>query len=162
WDLGSDPMKFAQDRILLAEELLKNLSDKAVDNGEGFQRARQAFGILLGQYGNGAHLVANYIGGEDMPRDHRGDPSGRDPFVPVKGDKQREALKFLQEHILSDRSFQFSPALLRKLAADRWLHWGNERGVMQPVDYPIHDRVLRIQRVALEQLLDPAVLARVQ
>src|SRR6516165_774275 len=24
WDLGNDPMKFAQDRILLAEELLKN------------------------------------------------------------------------------------------------------------------------------------------
>jgi len=82
--------------------------------------------------------------------------------VPVKGDKQREALKFLQEHILSDKSFQFSPQLLRRLAADRWSHWGNERGVMQPVDYPVYDRVLNIQRVALGQLLDAAVLSRVQ
>jgi hypothetical protein len=162
WDLGSDPMRFAQDRILLAEELLKNLSDKAVDNGEGYQRTRQAFGILLGQYGNGAHLVSNYIGGEHMHRDHRGDPGGRDPFVPVKGDKQREALKFLQDHILSDKSFQFSPQLLRRLAADRWSHWGNDRAVMQPVDYPVYDRVLNVQRVALGQLLDPAVLSRVQ
>jgi hypothetical protein len=162
WDLGADPMKFAQDRILLAEELLKSLSDRAVDTGEGYQRTRLAFGILLGQYGNGGHLVSNYIGGEYMHRDHRGDPNGRDPFVPVKGDKQREALKFLQEHILSDKSFQFSPQLLRRLAADRWSHWGNERGVMQPVDYPVYDRVLNIQRVALGQLLDSSVLSRVQ
>ena len=56
--------------------------------------------MLLQQYGNGAHLVANFVGGEYMHRDHRGDPNGRDPLVPVKGDKQREALKFLQEHIL--------------------------------------------------------------
>ena len=41
----------------------------------------------------------------------------RDPLIPVKCEKQREALKFLQEHILSDRSFQFSPQLLRRLMA---------------------------------------------
>ena len=57
WDLGADPMKFAQDRILLAEELLKGLADRVVDKGEGYQRARLAFGVLLGQYGNGAYLV---------------------------------------------------------------------------------------------------------
>ena len=71
-----------------------------------------------------------------MHRDHRGDPNGRDPLVPVKADKQREALKFLQEHILTDKPFQFSPQLLRRLAADRWMHWGNERAVMRPVEYP--------------------------
>src|SRR5205807_80030 len=37
WDLGSDPMKFAQDRILLAEELLGKLADRGARNGNGFQ-----------------------------------------------------------------------------------------------------------------------------
>lgn len=162
FDLGADPMKFAQDRMLLAEELLKELADKVVDKGEGYQRLRQAFGMLLRQHGNGAYLVASFVGGEYMHRDHRGDPNGRDPFIPVKGAKQREALKFLQEHILTDRPFRFPPALLRRLAADRWWHWGNEQVVFGDVDFLVNERVLAIQRVALEQLLSPAVLARVQ
>jgi hypothetical protein len=162
WDLGSDPMKFAQERMLLAEELLKELADRVVDKGEGYQRARQAFGLLLRQYGDAAHLTANFVGGLYVHRDHRGDPNGRDPFVPVKGDKQREALKFLQEHILTDRAFQFSPQLLRRLAADRWSHWGNYRGMTAAVEYPIHDRIMAIQRVVLGQLLDGQALRRIQ
>ena len=118
-----------------------------------------AFGILLSQYGNGAYLVSKYVGGEHAYRDHRGDPNGRDPFVPVNAAKQREALKFLQEHILTDKPFQFPPELLRKLAVDRWYHWGARP---DSTDFPLHDRILGIQRVALGQLLNPTVLRRVQ
>ncbi len=97
-----------------------------------------------------------------MNRDHRDDPNARDPFVPVKGAKQREALAFLQEHILTDKAFKFSPELLRHLAANRWSHWGNDRAVMMPVEYPVQERILAVQRVALNHLLDPSVLARIQ
>jgi hypothetical protein len=162
WDLGNDPMKFAQDRMVLAEELMKGLADRVVDKGEGYQRAREAFRLLLNQYGNAAFLVAYYVGGEYMHRDHRGDPKARDPFVPVKGTKQREALKFLQEHILNDKPFQFTPELLRKLAADRWSHWGNERMAYSAVEFPLYERILAIQRIVMEQAFDPQVLARIQ
>ena len=162
WDLGSDPAKFAQDRILLAEELLKHLPDQVVDKGEGYQRTRVAFSLLMQQYGNSAHLIAAFVGGEHMNRDHRDDPNGRDPLVPVKGAKQREALLFLQEHLLTDKTFKFSPEMLRHLAANRWSHWGNERAVMQPIEYPVQERILGVQRVALNQLLAPDVLARIQ
>ncbi|HTU93902.1 MAG TPA: zinc-dependent metalloprotease, partial [Gemmataceae bacterium] len=162
WDLGADPMKFAQERILLAEELLKGLEDRVVDKGEGYQRARLAFNVLLGQYGNGAYLTANFIGGEYMHRDHRADPGARDPFVPVQADKQREALKFLQEHVLSEKHFRFSPRLLRHLAADRWMHWGNEWNTFGSVDFPLHQRILSIQRIVLQQVFDPSVLSRIQ
>ncbi len=162
WDLGNDPMKFAQDRILLAEELLKGLPERVVDKGEGYQRTRVAFRVLMAQYGNSAHLVANFVGGEHMNRDHRDDPNGRDPFVPVKSAKQREALQFLQEHILTDKTFKFSPELLRRLASDHWLHWGNDHVMAGPVEYPVQEQILRVQRVALNQLLNPRVLARVQ
>lgn len=162
WDLGSDPMKFGQERMRLAEELLRDLAERTVDKGEGYQRLRQAFSILLHQYGDAAYLVSSHVGGEYIHRDHRGDPNGRDPFVPVPAARQREALKFLQEHILSDRAFQFSPQLLRRLAADRWWHWGNDQAIYRGVEYPVHDRVLNVQRIVLDHLLDPAVLARVQ
>jgi hypothetical protein len=162
WDLGADPMQFGKDRMLLAEEILKTLADKIVEKGEGYQRARQAFSVLLSQYGNAAHLVANFVGGEYVHRDHRGDPGNRDPMAPVNGVKQREALRFLQEHILSDKPFQFSPVLLRKLAADRWNHWGNDRVMVGSVEYPLHERILAIQRVVLGQLLEGGTLSRIQ
>jgi Met-zincin/Domain of unknown function (DUF5117)/Domain of unknown function (DUF5118) len=162
WDLGSDPMKFAQDRMVLAEELMKDLIERIVDKGEGYQRARQAFSLLLGQYGNGAYLVVSHVGGEHMNRDHRGDPNGRDPLVPVKAGRQREALRFLQDHILTDKPFKFPPELLRRLAADRWMHWGNEFSLFSGVEYPLYERILRIQRIVLSELLDPSVLSRIQ
>jgi hypothetical protein len=162
WDLGADPMKFAQDRILLAQELIGGLAERVVDKGEGYQRARQAFDILLGQYGNAAFLVASYLGGEHLHRDHKDDPGARDPFVPVPAAKQRAALHFLQEHILSDKPFRYPPALLRKLGADRWMHWGNESSALESVEFPLHERVLDVQRVVLGQVYDGGVLSRIQ
>ena len=152
-------MKFAQDRMLLSEEMLKSISTKVVDKGEGYQRARVAFGMLLKEYGDGAYLVSKYIGGEHVYRDHRGDAKGREPLVPVAAAKQREALKFLREHVFSDTTYQVSPELLRRLAADRWFHWGASPTA---TDFSLYDRVLGIQRVALSHLLDPTVLRRIQ
>lgn len=162
WDLGADTMKFSQDRVLLAEELLKGLADRVTEKGDGYQKTRQAFARLMRVYGDGAYLVARHVGGEYVNRDHKGDPNGRDPFVPVKAAKQREGLKFLAEHILTDKPFQFPPDLLRKLMADRWSHWGNERAAMSAVEYPLNERILRIQQVALDELLDGATLSRAQ
>ena len=73
--------------------------------------------------------------------------------------KQREALKFLQEHTFSDKAFQFPPELLRRLAVERWSHWGLRP---ESADFPLYDKVLGIQKVALNRLLSPAVLRRVQ
>ena len=86
WDLGADPMKFALDRMALAEELMKGLADRVVEKGEGYQRARVAFGMMLQQYGNAAFLAAQFVGGEHVYRDHKGDANARDPFVP--GDRR--------------------------------------------------------------------------
>ena len=63
-------------------------------------------------------------------------------------------MKVLDEQVLSDKAFRFSPALLRKLAGERWYHWGNDRVSRGGVDYPIHERVLAIQKIVLGQCLD--------
>lgn len=162
WDLGGDPLKFAQERMALAEELMKGLADRVVEKGEGYQRARVAFSIMLQQYGNAAYLAANFVGGEHVFRDHKGDANARDPLIPVKSARQREAIKFLQDRILTDKPFGFPPELLRKLAADRWLHWGNEHAFMSGVTFPLNDRILGIQRVCLYELLHDTTLSHLQ
>jgi hypothetical protein len=161
WDLGADTLKFAKDRVKIAQDLIPKLAEQAVDKGEGYQRARAAFGVLMNQYGNASALAAKHIGGAAVHRDHKGDDKGRDPFVPTSPAKQRESLKFLQENILTDKPFDFPPELLRKLGADRWVHWGNERA-MRAVEFPLYERILGIQRVVLIELLDAGTLSAVQ
>jgi hypothetical protein len=161
WDLGSDPLQFAKDRVKLAQDLLPGLAERVVDKGEGYQRARSAFGILLSQYGDAAFIAAKFVGGSGVHRDHKGDANARDPFVPTAATKQRDALAFLKDQILTDKPFAFSPELLRKLGADRWVHWGNERA-MRAAEFPLNDRVLNIQRVVLGELLDAGTLRAVQ
>jgi Met-zincin/Domain of unknown function (DUF5117)/Domain of unknown function (DUF5118) len=161
YDLGSDVCRFAKDRIVLASSLLKDIDQKVVKDGDSWANSRTAFSALLQQYGNAAHLAANYIGGQYVVRDHKGDKGARDPVIPVAGAKQREALKFLVENILGDQAFQFSPALLRKLGAEKWNHWGDS-SEMRNVHLNLLDRVLGIQRIMLSQCLSTGTLNRLQ
>jgi hypothetical protein len=117
----------------------------------------------MNQWGNAAHLVASYVGGQQVARDHKG-KGARDPVVPVPAAKQREALAFLVEQILSDRAFKFSPTLLRRLSADKWHDWGSGafRFDPGPVEYPVNEEILGIQKIALQQCLSADVLSRLQ
>jgi hypothetical protein len=163
WDLGADPCQFGKERIALASELLKDLDSRVVKDGESWARTRRAFGILLEQWGDGATLASQYVGGQSVSRDHKADKGAHDPIVPVAGAKQRECLKFLTDAILSDKSFQFSPALLRRLGTERWSHWGTGGGVFGPgVDISVLERILAIQKIVLSQCLSSSTLARVQ
>ncbi|WP_422929834.1 zinc-dependent metalloprotease [Singulisphaera sp. PoT] len=162
YDLSSDTLRFSKDRILLAAELLKGLDDKVVKDGESWSRAREAFSILLQQWGNAAFMAASHIGGQSVSRDHKGTKGERDPMIPVKGAKQREALAFLVEQILSDRAFKFSPALMRRVTTERWSHWGDDSLSAGAVgtEFPLHERVLRIQSIVISECLAPEVLSR--
>ncbi|MFO0892721.1 MAG: zinc-dependent metalloprotease [Isosphaeraceae bacterium] len=163
WDLGSDPCQFGRERIELAAELLKDLDARVVKDGDSWARVRRAFSMLLSQYGDGATLAAQFIGGQSVSRDHKGDKDARDPIVPVSGAKQRDCLKFLAENILSDRAFQYSPALLRRLGTERWYHWGNESGMFGPsIDISVLERILGIQKIVLAHCLSGSTLARIQ
>ncbi|MHC5541593.1 zinc-dependent metalloprotease, partial [Singulisphaera rosea] len=164
YDLGSDTLKFAKERIVVASELLKDLDDKVVKDGESWSRVRSAFGFLLGQWGNAAYLAASQIGGQSVSRDHKGSKGEHDPIIPVKGTKQREALAFLSDSILSDKAFKFSPSLLRRLTTERWYHWGNESMFSsgRSTEYPVNERILSIQRIVLNQALAADVLLRLQ
>ena len=141
WDLGADPMKFAQDRMLLAEELLKELADRVVDEGRGLPAdARQAFNVLLGQYGNGgvpgrpsssaaststATTAATRTAATRSCRSTAGQAAGG-AEVPAGPHPDRQAVPVLA-------------GAAAQLAADRWMHWGNETSATS-VDFPVYDR----------------------
>ena len=162
YDLGSDPCRFAKDRITLASQLMKEIDAKAVRDGESWARLRIAFAYLMGQYANGADLVASHIGGQSIYRDHKGDKGAHDPIVPIPGDKQRASLAFLVENVLSDKNFQFSPALLRRLSKEHWDMGVGANGSWMMGETSVNDRVLAIQKIALGHCLNASVLTRLQ
>ena len=162
WDLGADPLEFAKRRQQIISELWDDIADKVTKEGMGYQRVRRAFRSLLGEYTSSMFLASRFIGGQYHHRDHRGDKDGRLPFVPVSAKKQREALAFIKEHALSDKTFDFPPDLLNSLAVTRWSDWGASSGSSSRLDYPLHSVILRNQNMIVARLLDPNVLARVQ
>ena len=163
YDLGNDPLAYGKQRIQLAENLLGNLDDKVVKDGESWVRLRSAFSVLLSQYGNAAYLGVQNIGGQYFAKHHKSDEETPDPVIPVSGKLQRESLSFLTEKILSDEAFHFSPQTLRRLTRENWYHWGSRSSFYGgDLTFPVHDRVLGIQKIVLNHCFNASVLKRLQ
>ena len=71
-------------------------------------------------------------------------------------------MKFLADAILSDKAFQFSPALLRRLGTERWMHWGTDGFYGSGVDISVLERILAIQKIVLGHCLSSSTLARLE
>ncbi len=158
FDLGNDTVAYAKLRAKLISELWPGLVERVVKEGDGYQRARQTFNVLLAQYGRAMDFAARYVGGVYVSRSHRGDKDAKPPFVVVDAAKQREALALIEENVLSDKPFGFTPELYNQLAVSRWYHWGTDANVR--TDYAVHKTILMWQERSLSRLLSPVTLER--
>jgi hypothetical protein len=158
YDLSKDPIAYAKLRAQLISEQWPKVIDETTKDGDGYERVRQAFGILLENHGEAMYFVSRYIGGMYVNRAHKGDANAQPPFVVVDPKKQREALALLEQQVFSDKPFQFPPSLYGYLASSRWSHWGT-RSPMRS-DYPVHEVIGMWQSRILEQLLSSLTLER--
>ncbi len=158
FDFGKEPLDYAKARSELIESLIPGVVDRVTKDGDGYQRARQAFGVLLGNYGSSLFFASRYVGGLYVNRDHKGDPNARPPFQIVPAEKQRAALKLVNERVFNDKPFAFPPEIYNYLAATRWNHWG----VREPerLDFAVHEVILMWQNRVLDQLLSSLTLKR--
>jgi hypothetical protein len=158
FDMGKDPIAYARLRAQLVAEQWPKVIEETAKAGEGYQKVRQVFGILLTNHGRAMHFVSRFVGGVYVNRAHKGDANAQAPFVVVDPVKQREALTLLEEQVFSDKPFQFPPALYNYLASTRWSHWGSRIPLRN--DYPVHDVIAMWQDRILEQLLSGLTLDR--
>lgn len=158
YDLGKDPLRFAQLRSSQIVELWPGIVEKVVKEGDGYERARQAVSVLLHSHAQAMFFAARFVGGTYVNRDHRGDANGKAPFIVVEAVKQREAMKLLEDNVFNDKPFQFPPELYGYLAPTRWDHWGSP--VPSRTDYPAHEVVAMLQDRILEKLLSSLTLTR--
>lgn len=153
WDLGSDAMAYARDRARIVARVLPRLEERLLSDGDRYHRLRNAATSLIFERFISLVPVTKTVGGLYFHRDHKGDPGGRPPFVPVPAERQREAVRFVVDQMFDEDAFAgFSPELLNRLAPERYWHWGMPFFQL-PVDFPIHSYVLLVQRALLQELL---------
>jgi hypothetical protein len=156
--LSNDLVAYAKSQAKLVAESWPNVVDDMTKDGEGYQRARRAFGVLLARHGEVMFATARYVGGLYVSRSHKGDKDAPKPLELVPAERQREALALLEEQVFSDKPFSFPPDLYNQLAASQWEHWGTE--VVERGDYPVHDIILMWQDRIASRLLSPLTLTR--
>ena len=158
WDLGKDPLRFAERQAKLIARLLPEVANRLASDGEDFAKARQAFNALLSDYGQAMYFVSRFVSGIEVSRSHKGDKNASAPLQVVDANRQRQALDILTEHLFDDGVFQFTPELYSQLAASHWNHWGTYSP--SRADYPIHETILMWQERILDKLTSNRVLTR--
>lgn len=163
FDLGQDPLTWARGRAALIQSVFPNLPRYALADNGRYGEMTDAFNLLMNQYARSLVVGVKYIGGQYVNRDRVGDPSGRQPFVPVPPAKQREALSFLNQYGFGEQAFAIPPSVLASLGANRWSHWGNNSTYADGrIDFPYTTMVLGAQRALLNQLTAPATFAKMR
>ncbi len=158
YDMGKDPLAYAKMRAQLIGELWPTVLKESTKDGDGYQKTRQVFGVLLSNHGRAMHFASRLVGGVYVSRAHRGDPNSAPPFTVVEPAKQREALVLVGEQVFSDKPFQFPPELYSHLASSRWSHWGSDMPLR--TDFPVHEVIGMWQDRILSQLMSPLTLER--
>ena len=158
FDLGNDPVAFGRMRAELVAQVMPLITERMTTGDGGYERVRQAFGVLLSAHGQAMFMASRLVGGLHTSRSHREDPEAAAPFRVVEAGQQREAIALLEEQVFSEKPFSFSPDLYNQLATTPWLHWGMQQADRD--DYPVHEVVLMWQERILSQLLSPLTLSR--
>ena len=160
YDFAADPLAFAESRMKLTNLSREQILDKFVKSGDSWAKARWGYEITLGTQVSSLSMLAGWLGGSYVVRDHKGDSGDRKPIEPVPAERQRAALDFILKNSFYEKSFGLTPELLARMTVDKF---GDYEGGNASADatWPIHDRIAGIQATVLTRLLNPTTLRRV-
>jgi hypothetical protein len=160
FDLGKDPLNYAESQIRLARMLRGRILD-SVEDGDSWEKVRQLYDMTFGLQTRAVTAAVPWIGGVYVHRDRVGDPGDRNPIEIAEVEQQRRALAFIIENAFRDEAFGLEAELLTKMGLDKWFDMGGFSSLLEDDAYPIHARVMGMQSMALTLLMDPYRLARV-
>jgi hypothetical protein len=156
YDLTSEPVLYAIDRIKLVNKIFPSLLDNYRKEGSSHQELLNSYYTLSGQYSTSLKIISRQIAGVRVNRAMVGQDANSKPFTPVSYTDQKEAMDALAKYAFAPNAFAKAEALYPYLQKQR-------RGFSTPYggeDPKIHERVLSIQKMVLGQLLNRNVLNR--
>lgn len=157
FDLSSDAVAFAQQRIQQVQTILPKLQARYSTAGDSYHELRNAYLVLTSEYATALNVASRYVGGVYVDRALAGQPGANQPFTPVPYEQQKKAMSLLARYAFSADAFSAPRELYAYLQAQR-RGFGHFSGTEDP---KLHERVLNIQKDLLEQLLHPVVLKRI-
>ena len=157
YDLTSDPIGYAEERLNLIEKLFDTARDKNVHTGDSYHELRDAYVVMLAQFARSIGVLAHQIGGVYINRSVVGQPGAETPFVPVSLETQEHAMQVLANHLFEPDALSASQDLYAHLQQQRrlWNFFGETE------DPKVHEWLLAMQRRVLSHLLHPRVMTRV-
>ena len=156
-DMSSDPVAYAVDRMNLIRELMDGIVEKfGTREGQSYQELRNAYMVMMGQYGTQAGVMTRQIGGVYRDRAFIGQEGGTIPFRAVPLEKQKEAMGNLSSYLFAPDAFHTSHEVYHYLQSQR-RGFGFFSGGEDP---KIHSQVLNMQTNALNHLLNSNTLQR--
>tara|TARA_Y100000385_G_scaffold291932_2_gene374184 strand:- start:3509 stop:6028 length:2520 start_codon:yes stop_codon:yes gene_type:complete len=156
YDLTSEPVLYAVDRIKLVNNIFPKLLDKYRKEGGSHQELLNSYYTLTGQHSTSLKIISRQIAGVHVDRSMVGQDTDIKPFTPVSYEEQKSAMDALTKYGFAPNAFVNSEALYPFLQQQR-------RGFNTPYsgeDPKIHERVLGIQMMVADQLLNSSVLNR--
>lgn len=156
YDLTSDPVAYAIDRIALVNKIFPNILDKHRKEGHSHQEVLNSYVTLMSQYYTSLKIISRQIAGVHVSRAMVGQENETKPFSPVPFEAQKKAMNALKKYAFAPNAFDNAADLYPYLQQQR-------RGFNTPYggeDPKIHERVLSIQKAVLSQLLNKNVLNR--
>ena len=158
--MSSDPIEYYEIYLDMIQDYWNILLDNSMIEGKSYNYIRNKFQQGLYEYFRASRHIYKFIGGVYYSRHHIGDID-KNPFTVVDTKDQRRAIEFLDQYILSDDLFNFSPELLNKLAPTRLDDFEGTLWYMNQLDYPIHKTIKNLQTSTLNRVFSPDLISRV-
>ena len=158
YDLGEDPMAFAEDTIQMIAGSWTKIVDRMIDEGQNYIDVENAYFGMINTYVRSLKMISKFVAGKQFLRIHKGDTDKR-PIIPVNFKRQRKALTLLSKYAFDDKYLQIPAELAESMPSSRWWHWGSNI-YNKPVDKNIFKVIAYVQRQSIRRLLYPRVMAR--
>ena len=158
YDLGEDPMAFAEDTIEMISASWTKIVDRMIDEGQNYIDVENAYFGMINAYVRSLKMISKFVAGKQFLRIHKGDTDER-PIIPVSFQRQRKALTLLSKYAFDDKFLQIPAELAESMPSSRWWHWGSNI-YNKPVDKNIFKVIAYVQKQPIRRLLYPRVMAR--
>lgn len=97
WDMGKNPVTFAEGQIDLAEWGLSQMEERAAEPGDGFHKYARYYAMFYSMYSRAYGNLARFVGGFTFNRDTVGQEGGRMPIVAIDPALQEQAIGVMIE-----------------------------------------------------------------
>jgi len=162
YDFSKNPLDYAQDQMRLVKLHRNRILTKFVKKGDSWARARRGYELTLSTQLRAISMMAAWVGGSHVYRDHKGDKNGRTPVQVVAVKTQRAALKFIIDNCFFDDIYQLNAKLLGHMTVDKWLDGNNFLQVLRSeAVWPVHDKIMGLQASTLTMIMRPTTLRRI-